>query len=254
MAKLNKPLHPTASDTAIERKALKLVQHQRHEQREHAHVKDVIAGWGPRPKKPFSQWTTQETSRDWVPPSDPDQFVPGGAEGEKVLRKLAQRGTVKLFNAIRVSRHSAFPFPSLRARQLTLTSVFSQAAQGTTEEDLIASARAKPSQPPPASIADELRRKALPQGNAAAPAAKTSRSGSATTSSMPPNEGQDLSHVPNLFGTQAKEAARKHTPTASLRSSPTVEPVYTDGWLVFPTVANLSKESFLSILKGKPNA
>lgn len=102
LARLNKPLHPTASDTAIERKALKLLQANRHEQREHAHVKDVIAGWGPRPKKPFSQWTAAEMSSDWVPPSDPDQFVPGGADGEKVLRKLAQRGTVKLFNAIRV--------------------------------------------------------------------------------------------------------------------------------------------------------
>lgn len=102
LAKLNKPMHRTAADDALENKALKLVQAKKHEKREHAHVKDVIANWGPRPKKPFSQWTPEELSQDWVPPEDPEAYVPGGGEGEKVLRRLAQRGTVRLFNAIRV--------------------------------------------------------------------------------------------------------------------------------------------------------
>jgi len=82
----------------IEAKALKFLQATKHEQQERGHVTDVIGGWTARPAKPFSQWSNYQDDVD----QDEERTL-GGAEAEKVLRKLAQRGVVKLFNAIRVN-------------------------------------------------------------------------------------------------------------------------------------------------------
>ena len=72
---------------------------QRREREERAHIKDVIGEWGPpgtlsnSTQMPLSgaaldAWTEQ-----------------GGAKGyERRLRKTAQRGVVKLFNAIRAAQ------------------------------------------------------------------------------------------------------------------------------------------------------
>lgn len=61
----------------------------------------MIGGWGSRPPLPFSQWESQ-AARDFEQAKrggklDEDET---GAEREKRLRKLAQRGVVRLFNAI----------------------------------------------------------------------------------------------------------------------------------------------------------
>ena len=96
IAHLNKSSRADAQlkEAKLEKKALTYLQNTKHERQERGHVKDVIAGWGPRPAVPFSQWNNVEGDHEWTV---------AGAEGEKVLRKLAQRGVVKLFNAIRVS-------------------------------------------------------------------------------------------------------------------------------------------------------
>ncbi|KAA1065551.1 hypothetical protein PGT21_002948 [Puccinia graminis f. sp. tritici] len=72
----------------------------RHELQERGHIKDVIGGWTPRPAVPFSEWLVQG-DRKW---SDEGAYV-GGASQEKTLRRLAQTGVVKLFNAIRAAQN-----------------------------------------------------------------------------------------------------------------------------------------------------
>ncbi|KAI0304803.1 CTLH/CRA C-terminal to lish motif domain-containing protein [Russula brevipes] len=72
-------LKPSASrrhnDEILELKAKKLLKGERKSKEEVGRIKDVIGGWG--------------------------------AEGERTLRKVAQRGVVKLFNAIQQSQASA---------------------------------------------------------------------------------------------------------------------------------------------------
>ncbi|OAV91773.1 hypothetical protein PTTG_03749 [Puccinia triticina 1-1 BBBD Race 1] len=72
----------------------------RHELQERGHIKDVIGGWTPRPAVPFSEWLVQG-DRKW---SEEGAYV-GGASQEKTLRRLAQTGVVKLFNAIRAAQN-----------------------------------------------------------------------------------------------------------------------------------------------------
>ncbi|KAK9897344.1 hypothetical protein P389DRAFT_194969 [Cystobasidium minutum MCA 4210] len=95
-----RPLHPPASAEALERRARTALQAQKHEREERGHVKDVIAGWTPRPNVPFSQWNT-------IDPTDSNvEYALGGAEKEKELRRLAQRGVVRLFNAIKAAQYT----------------------------------------------------------------------------------------------------------------------------------------------------
>jgi hypothetical protein len=73
----------------------------RHDREERGHVADVIGGWHGRPAKPWNEWN--ERADENAMAKGTMESVPGGADAEKALRRLAQRGVVKLFNAIRVS-------------------------------------------------------------------------------------------------------------------------------------------------------
>ncbi|PLW56648.1 hypothetical protein PCANC_05115 [Puccinia coronata f. sp. avenae] len=84
-----------ASESQRKQSAIK-----RHELQERGHIKDVIGGWTPRPAVPFSEWLVQ-SNRQW---SEKGDYV-GGASQEKTLRRLAQTGVVKLFNAIRAAQN-----------------------------------------------------------------------------------------------------------------------------------------------------
>lgn len=95
-----RPLHPPASAEALERRARNALQAQKHEREERGHVKDVIAGWTARPNVPFSEWNSIDATSDKV------EFGIGGAEKEKELRRLAQRGVVRLFNAIKAAQYT----------------------------------------------------------------------------------------------------------------------------------------------------
>lgn len=62
----------------------------------------MIVGWGARPNLPFSQWDSV-SARAFARAQNGDGEDGGaetGAEREKRLRRLAQRGVVRLFNAI----------------------------------------------------------------------------------------------------------------------------------------------------------
>lgn len=95
-----RPLHPPASAEALERRARSALHAQKYEREERGHVKDVIAGWAPRPNVPFSEWTSIDNTDSKV------EYAIGGAEKEKELRRLAQRGVVRLFNAIKAAQYT----------------------------------------------------------------------------------------------------------------------------------------------------
>ncbi|CAH7675800.1 Rrp15p-domain-containing protein [Phakopsora pachyrhizi] len=73
---------------------------KRHERQERGHIRDVIGGWTPRPALPFSEWLIQDQDKGSLNNGD----LVGGASHERSLRRLAQTGVVKLFNAIRAAQ------------------------------------------------------------------------------------------------------------------------------------------------------
>jgi hypothetical protein len=87
------PSHPN-----LERRVHASARASRHNQLEHGHIKDIIGGWRPRPSKPFGEWAHVD---EHVIVGEGEV---GGAEKERELRRLAQRGVVKFFNAIRAAQ------------------------------------------------------------------------------------------------------------------------------------------------------
>lgn len=90
----------------LERRARSLIRETKAQHFARGHVRDVIAGWGPRPPLAFSLWESK-SARDFERAQRGDRSAQveaeqqeTGAEREKRLRKLAQRGVVRLFNAI----------------------------------------------------------------------------------------------------------------------------------------------------------
>ncbi|GJN93576.1 hypothetical protein Rhopal_006633-T1 [Rhodotorula paludigena] len=92
---------PSAATLRLERRARSVLRETKAQHLARGHVRDVIGGWGSRPPLPFSQWESEsarafERARRGGNLEDDET----GAEREKRLRKLAQRGVVRLFNAI----------------------------------------------------------------------------------------------------------------------------------------------------------
>jgi len=92
-------LRHTANASTLRAKAARLALEKRKEREERAHIKDVIGEWGPPGSLSYA---------GHAPLSGPalDAWTEqGGAKGyERRLRKTAQRGVVKLFNAIRAAQ------------------------------------------------------------------------------------------------------------------------------------------------------
>lgn len=115
-AQLRRPAKQAHEAELLERKALRLVQSQKHERQERCHVRDVIGGWQPRPQRPFAEWAGDDEAA----------AIEGGkttAELEKDMRRLAQKGVVKLFNAIRVAQNvdAEAVAPSVKPKPLPTT-------------------------------------------------------------------------------------------------------------------------------------
>ncbi|SCV72372.1 BQ2448_3909 [Microbotryum intermedium] len=96
---------PSAHTQRLDRKARSVLRESKAQHFARGHVPDVIAGWGARPPLPFSLWESNsarefERARRGGDSSLAEVVVESGAEREKRLRKLAQRGVVRLFNAI----------------------------------------------------------------------------------------------------------------------------------------------------------
>ncbi|KWU45143.1 hypothetical protein RHOSPDRAFT_16900 [Rhodotorula sp. JG-1b] len=94
---------PSAATLRLERKTRAVIRETKAAHLARGHVRDVIGGWGPRPPLPFSEWESK-AARDFEAAKRGGKLsVEEGetsAEREKRLRKLAQRGVVRLFNAI----------------------------------------------------------------------------------------------------------------------------------------------------------
>lgn len=93
---------PSAHTQRLERRAKNLIRETKANHLARGHVRDVIAGWGARPALPFSQWESA-SAREFERAQHGEaegEITETGAEREKRLRRLAQRGVVRLFNAI----------------------------------------------------------------------------------------------------------------------------------------------------------
>ncbi|GAA6053607.1 hypothetical protein JCM3770_001550 [Rhodotorula araucariae] len=92
---------PSAATQRLERRARSVLRETKAQHLARGHVRDVIGGWGSRPQLPFSQWDSA-TARGFEAAKRGGRLEEDetGAEREKRLRKLAQRGVVRLFNAI----------------------------------------------------------------------------------------------------------------------------------------------------------
>lgn len=88
----------SANATTLRARAGRIALQQRRELEERGHVKDVIGEWGPPGVLPTSRAPEESPGfHEWM--------EQGGAKGyERRLRKVAQRGVVKLFNAIRAAQ------------------------------------------------------------------------------------------------------------------------------------------------------
>ncbi|PWN90286.1 hypothetical protein FA10DRAFT_301557 [Acaromyces ingoldii] len=97
----------SAQSSVLNAKAARLALEARKKREDRAHVEDVIGGWGPPGRLPKT-----EEGEEKQPDDEPDDAArswlsQGGAQGyEKRLRKVAQRGVVKLFNAIRAAQNT----------------------------------------------------------------------------------------------------------------------------------------------------
>ena len=91
----------TANTTTLRAKAARMALEKKREREERAHVRDVIGDWLPPGVLPGQ--TIPEDSPQMI-----EWTEQGGAKGyERRLRKVAQRGVVKLFNAIRVAQETS---------------------------------------------------------------------------------------------------------------------------------------------------
>lgn len=93
---------PSTQTQRLERRAKTLIKETKANHLARGHVRDVIVGWGARPALPFSQWDSA-SAREFERAQNGEgsaQVTESGAEREKRLRRLAQRGVVRLFNAI----------------------------------------------------------------------------------------------------------------------------------------------------------
>lgn len=101
---------PSAATLRLERRARSVLRETKAQHLARGHVRDVIGGWGPRPPLPFSQWESanarafEAAKRGGRLEAEDNET---GAEREKRLRKLAQRGVVRLFNAIGAAQGTA---------------------------------------------------------------------------------------------------------------------------------------------------
>lgn len=103
-------LRRSAQSTSLSARAARIALEQKRRREERCHVKDVIGGWGPpgvlpplqdedgnRLESPFAAEDEAEKLQEFA--------SQGGSQTyERKLRKVAQRGVVKLFNAIRAAQ------------------------------------------------------------------------------------------------------------------------------------------------------
>lgn len=103
-------LRRSAQSTTLSARAARIALEQRRRREERSHVKDVIGGWGPPGVLPALEdedgnvMETMRNAEDDVERLQEFASQGGSQSYERKLRKVAQRGVVKLFNAIRAAQ------------------------------------------------------------------------------------------------------------------------------------------------------
>lgn len=103
-------LRRSAQSTSLSARAARIALDQKRRREERCHVKDVIGGWGaPGVLPPLEDEDGNIVESLPINKTDAarlqDWMGQGGNQGyERKLRKVAQRGVVKLFNAIRAAQ------------------------------------------------------------------------------------------------------------------------------------------------------
>lgn len=103
-------LRRSAQSTSLSARAARIALEQKRRREERSHVKDVIGGWGPPGVLPALEdedgniIETFPTFADEAEKLQEFAAQGGSTTYERKLRKVAQRGVVKLFNAIRAAQ------------------------------------------------------------------------------------------------------------------------------------------------------
>ncbi|EPQ28716.1 uncharacterized protein PFL1_03520 [Pseudozyma flocculosa PF-1] len=102
-------LRRSAQSVQLSARASRIAIEERRAREERARVKDVIGGWGPPGVLPAIELPGADGAAVKKDDDDEDKMgewaLQGGSAGyERRLRKVAQRGVVKLFNAIRAAQ------------------------------------------------------------------------------------------------------------------------------------------------------
>lgn len=105
-------LRRSAQSTSLSARAARIALEQKRRREERSHVKDVIGGWGPPGVLPPLEDEDGNIIKTYPAISaedDAEKLLEFAAQGgsqayERKLRKVAQRGVVKLFNAIRAAQ------------------------------------------------------------------------------------------------------------------------------------------------------
>lgn len=98
----------SAQSSRLNEKASRLAIEAKRKRADRARVIDVIGGWGPPGQPPKTADGSEKGELNEEESDDIREWrLQGGAQGyEKKLRKVAQRGVVKLFNAIRAAQNT----------------------------------------------------------------------------------------------------------------------------------------------------
>ncbi|KAJ9476821.1 hypothetical protein PHBOTO_000471 [Pseudozyma hubeiensis] len=103
-------LRRSAQSTTLSARAARIALEQKRRREERSHVKDVIGGWGPPGVLPSLEDEDGNVIEVFGNAQDDAERLQefasqGGTQSyERKLRKVAQRGVVKLFNAIRAAQ------------------------------------------------------------------------------------------------------------------------------------------------------
>ncbi|SNX81684.1 uncharacterized protein MEPE_00389 [Melanopsichium pennsylvanicum] len=103
-------LRRSAQSTTLSARAARIALEQKRRREERCHVKDVIGGWGPPGVLPPLEDEDGNVIEIFASAEDEAEKLQefasqGGSQTyERKLRKVAQRGVVKLFNAIRAAQ------------------------------------------------------------------------------------------------------------------------------------------------------
>ncbi|CBQ67773.1 conserved hypothetical protein [Sporisorium reilianum SRZ2] len=173
-------LRRSAQSTTLSARAARIALEQKRRREERCHVKDVIGGWGPPGVLPALEDEDGNVIETYPTAADDAERLQefasqGGTQSyERKLRKVAQRGVVKLFNAIRAAQttteddlHEAEAKKSAAAAGKTKTGAAAGAAPAAKKAGL-ASKDARLADLSKSNFLDLIKKSSKPKGSSVA--------------------------------------------------------------------------------------